>query len=90
MGYPLTNLTLRVALLGLECDVVVRAESEYATFALERRQIPAVFTLGTTGPFQVKPDPESNTRTKLGNGLTKLADVLRTGVSAFGLTLRWS
>ena len=79
-----------MTLFGLECNVVVRAESEVATFPLERRQVPAVFTLGTTRSFQVEPDSESNARTKLGNGLAKLADVLRTGVSAFGLTLGWS
>ena len=87
---PPTNLSLRVTLFSLERYIVVGAESEVATFALERRQVPTIFALGTAGPFQVEPDPKSNARTKLGNSLTKLADVLRTDVSAFGLTLRWS
>jgi len=85
-----TNLSLRVTLLSLERYIVVGAESEEATFPLERRQIPAVLTLGTTGPFQVESDSKSNARAKLGNGLTELTDVLRTRVSTFRLALRWS
>ena len=87
---PLTYLSLRMTLLSLERYIVVGAESEEATLALERRQVPTVFTLGTTGPFQVEPDSEPNARTKFGNGLTELADVLKAGISAFGFTLWWS
>lgn len=86
----LTNLSLRVALLSLECYVVVRAEGEVATFAPERRRVSAVFTFGATGPFQVEPDSESNARTELGTYLTEFADVFRTVVPSSGLTLWWN
>ena len=81
-----TNLSLRVALFSLECHVVVGTESEVAAFALERRQVSAVFALGTTGPFQVEPNSKPNSRTKLGTGLAKLADVSVTRLSSI---LRW-
>ena len=87
MWYPPTNLSLWMALFGLECDIVVRAESKVTAFAPERRQIPTVFALGTTGPFQVEPNPKSNAGTKLGTDLSQLAGFFGTGASAFGLTL---
>ena len=86
---PPTNLSLRVALFGLEYHIIVRAESEVATLALERRQVSAVFTLGTTGSFQVEPNSKSNPGTKLGTDLAELADVLVTRFSASDIISRW-
>lgn len=85
-----TNLPLRVALLGFKHHVVVGAESEMTALTLECRQISAIETLRTTGPFQVKPDSKSNARTKLGTGLSELADAPVTGLSASHVTLRWN
>ena len=77
-----TNLSLWVALFSLEYHIVVRAESEMAAFALERKQLSTVFTLGTTGSFQVEPNSESNTRAELGTDFSQLASVSGTGLFA--------
>jgi len=89
MGDFQTNLSLWVTLFCLECHIVVRAESEVTALSLERRQVSAVLTLRTTRPFQVEPNSESNTRTKLGTDLAELADFLVTGLSTSRVILRW-
>ena len=78
-----------MTLFSLEYHVVVGTESEVAAFALERNQVPTVFALGTTGPFQVEPDSKSNSRTKLSTGLAELADASVARLSSSGATLRW-
>jgi len=85
-----TNLSLWVALFCLEHHIVVRAESEMAALPLESRQVSTVCTLGTTRPFQVEPDSESNSRAKLGTGLEELAGVSVTRRSASDVTLQWN
>ena len=84
-----TDLSLWMALLGLEHNVVMRAESEMATFTFERRQVSTALTLGTTRPFQVKPDSKSNARTELGTNLAEFAGISVTGLPASGI-LRWN
>lgn len=79
-----------MALLGLKHYVVMGAESELTALALERGQISTILTLGTTRPFQVKPDSESNTRAKLGAGLSELTGVPVAGLSASRVTLLWN
>ena len=91
LGFP-TNLSLWVTLFSLEYHIIVRAESEVAAFAPERRQVPAVFTLGTAGPFQVEPDSEPNARAELCTGLSELTDVFgaEVSVSVSGLAHGWN
>lgn len=49
-GSP-TNLSLWLALFGLEHNIVVGTEIKFAALALERRQVSAVSAFGPTGPF---------------------------------------
>lgn len=84
-----TNLSLWLALFGLEYNIIVGTEIKFAAFTLERRQGSTVSTFGPTGPFQLEPDSESNSGTKLGASLAELANVPVTGFSSFGVIPSW-
>ena len=84
-----TNLSLWLTLFSLEYNIVVGTEIEFTAFAFERRQVSAVSTFGPAGPFQLEPNPESNSRTKLGTSLAELANVPVTRSPSFGIISSW-